>query len=49
MTDATVFAIGCGVMFLFMAGAYLLARADYQVAVSQLDGTKTAHGPSTPA
>lgn len=28
MTDATLFAIGCGVMFLFLAGAYVAIRAD---------------------
>ena len=28
MTDATLFAIGCGVMFLFLAGAYVAIRTD---------------------
>ena len=48
MTDATLFAMGCGVMFLFLAGVYLLARSDYHANVIQRDAKRPAPVPSTP-
>ncbi|NCG21067.1 MAG: hypothetical protein GWP91_18815 [Rhodobacterales bacterium] len=48
MNDATLFGMGCGVVFLFLAGVYLLARSDYHANVTQRDAKRPASVPSTP-
>jgi hypothetical protein len=41
MSDASLFAFGCGVVFLFMVGAYVLFRASFTATSASPDaGTR---------
>ncbi len=47
MNDVALFAVGCGVMFLFLSGGYVLFRASFSRSSMDREGV-TPSGPTAP-